>query len=112
MQAVKIKEGIYWVGVKDWELREFHGYSTDKGSTYNAYLIVDEKITLIDGGKAPFRDIFLARIASVVDVEKIDTVICNHVEMDHSGTLPDVMQIAKNATLYCPAAGERGLKAP
>ena len=60
MQAVKIREGIYWVGVKDWELREFHGYTTDKGSTYNAYLIMDEKITLIDGVKAPFRDIFLA----------------------------------------------------
>lgn len=111
MQAIEMKQGIYWVGVKDWELREFHGYTTDKGSTYNAYLIVDDKITLIDGVKAPFRDIFLARIASVVDPAKIDVVICNHVEMDHSGTLPDIMQVAKNATMYCPAAGERGLKA-
>ncbi|MBR1945778.1 MAG: FprA family A-type flavoprotein [Alphaproteobacteria bacterium] len=110
MKAVEIKKGIYWVGVKDWNLREFHGYTTSRGSTYNAYLIVDEKITLIDGVKAPFADELMSRISSVVEPEKIDVVICNHVEMDHSGALPAVMAKAKNATLYCPAAGERGLK--
>lgn len=110
MKAVEIKKGIYWVGVKDWNLREFHGYSTSRGSTYNAYLIVDEKITLIDGVKAPFTDELMSRISSVVDPEKIDVVICNHVEMDHSGALPAIMAKAENATLYCPAAGERGLK--
>lgn len=109
MQAVEIKKGIYWVGVKDWNLREFHGYTTSCGSTYNAYLIVDEKITLIDGVKAPFTDLFMQRVSSIVDPEKIDVVVCNHVEMDHSGALPAIMEKAKNATLYCPAAGERGL---
>lgn len=109
MQAVEIKKGIYWVGVKDWNLREFHGYTTSRGSTYNAYLIVDEKITLIDGVKAPFTDLFMQRVSSIVDPEKIDVVVCNHVEMDHSGALPAIMEKAKNATLYCPAAGERGL---
>lgn len=109
MKAVEIKKGIYWVGVKDWNLREFHGYSTSRGSTYNAYLIVDDKITLIDAVKAPFAEQLMAKISSVVDPEKIDVVICNHVEMDHTGALPMVMEKAKNATLYCPAAGERGL---
>ncbi|MBR1778626.1 MAG: FprA family A-type flavoprotein [Alphaproteobacteria bacterium] len=110
MKAVEIKKGIYWVGVKDWNLREFHGYTTSRGSTYNAYLIVDDKITLIDGVKAPFTDELMRRIASVIDPEKIDVVICNHVEMDHSGALPAVMAKAENAMLYCPLAGERGLK--
>ena len=109
MKAVEIKPGIYWVGVKDWNLREFHGYSTSRGSTYNAYLIMDEKVTLIDGVKAPFTDLMMQKIASVIDPAKIDVVICNHVEMDHSGALPAVMEKAKNATMYCPAAGERGL---
>lgn len=109
MKAVEIKKGIYWVGVKDWNLREFHGYSTSRGSTYNAYLIVDDKITLIDAVKAPFAEQLMAKISSVIDPEKIDVVICNHVEMDHTGALPMVMEKAKNATLYCPAAGERGL---
>lgn len=109
MKAVEIKKGIYWVGVKDWNMREFHGYSTDRGSTYNAYLIIDDKITLIDGVKGTFTEPFMARIASIVDPAKIDVVICNHVEMDHSGAIPAVMAAAKNATLYCPPAGERGL---
>ena len=110
MKAVEIKKGIYWVGVKDWNLREFHGYTTSRGSTYNAYLIIDDKITLIDGVKAPFTDLFMRRISSVIDPAKIDVVVCNHVEMDHSGAFPAIMETAKNATLYCPPAGERGLK--
>ncbi|MBO4644127.1 MAG: FprA family A-type flavoprotein [Alphaproteobacteria bacterium] len=110
MKAVEIKKGIYWVGAKDWNLREFHGYTTSRGSTYNAYLIVDDKITLIDGVKEPFTEELIARIASVVDPEKIDVVVCNHVEMDHSGALPAVLAKAKNAIMYCPAAAERELK--
>ena len=110
MNVFEIKKGIYWVGVKDWNLREFHGYTTSRGSTYNAYLIVDDKITLIDGVKAPFTEELMARISSVVDPEKIDVVICNHVEMDHSGALPAVMAKAVNATMYCTVAAERELK--
>ena len=110
MKAIEIKKGIYWVGVKDWNLREFHGYTTSRGSTYNAYLIVDEKITLIDGVKAPFTDEMMRRISSVVDPAEIDVVVCNHVEMDHSGALPAVMAKAVNATMYCTPAAERELK--
>ena len=110
MKAFEIKKGIYWVGVKDWNLREFHGYTTSRGSTYNAYLIVDDKITLIDGVKAPFAPELISRISSVVEPEKIDVVICNHVEMDHSGALPEIMAKAENATMYCTGAAERELK--
>ena len=97
MKAVKIKENIYWVGALDWNLRNFHGYSTEKGVTYNAYLIIDEKITLIDTVKGYMADEMLERISSVVDPAKIDIVVCNHVEMDHSGALPKLMEIIPNA---------------
>lgn len=100
MQATKIKDGIYWVGAIDWGLRSFHGYATDKGSTYNAYLIIDEKITLIDNVKEKFTDEMMARIASIIDPSKIDVIISNHGEPDHSGSLPHVLKIANNATVY------------
>lgn len=103
MKAMKISEGVYWVGAVDWNLRNFHGYETEKGSTYNAYLILDEKITLIDTVKAGFEGEMLARIASVVDPEKIDVIISNHAEPDHSGALPYIKSIAKNAAVYTAA---------
>ncbi|MGI6710532.1 MAG: FprA family A-type flavoprotein [Bacilli bacterium] len=111
MEAKKIKEGIYWVGVIDWNLRSFHGYSTDSGTTYNAYLIIDEKITLIDNVKEEFTDEMLKKISSIVDVSKIDIIISNHSEADHSGSLKQVMEIAKNATVYATGAGVKILQA-
>ncbi len=96
-KAVKIKENVWWVGAIDWNLRNFHGYLTPRGTTYNAYLIVDEKIALVDTCKAPFADELIARISSVVSPEKIDYVISNHVEMDHSGALPAIRNAAPNA---------------
>lgn len=110
MKAVKIKDNIYWVGGVDWNLRNFHGYSTQRGSTYNAYLIVDEKITLIDTTKYYLADEMLSRISSIVDPSKIDYVISNHVEMDHSGALPKIMEIAENAEIFTSPNGEKGLK--
>ena len=112
MKAMKISEGVYWVGAVDWNLRNFHGYETEKGSTYNAYLILDEKITLVDTVKAGFEGEMLARIASVVDPEKIDVIISNHAEPDHSGALPYIKGIAKNAAVYTAAgAGVKDLSA-
>lgn len=112
MKAMKISEGVYWVGAVDWNLRNFHGYETEKGSTYNAYLILDEKITLVDTVKAGFEGEMLARIASVVDPEKIDVIISNHAEPDHSGALPYIKSIAKNAAVYTAAgAGVKDLSA-
>ncbi|NGX28714.1 MAG: Nitric oxide reductase [Candidatus Anoxychlamydiales bacterium] len=110
MKALEIKKGIYWVGAIDWDLSEFHGYLTQRGSTYNAYLIIDEKIVLVDTVKYHLRDEMLSRIRSIIDPAKIDIVISNHTEMDHSGAIPDIMNMAKNATLICSPNGEKGLK--
>ena len=112
MKAMKIAEGVYWVGAIDWNLRNFHGYETEKGSTYNAYLILDEKITLIDAVKGGFEAEMLARISSVIDPAKIDVIISNHAEPDHSGGIPAVLERAKNAKVYCAAgAGVKDLTA-
>lgn len=111
MKATEIKKGIYWVGAIDYTLRYFHGYSTEKGSTYNAYLIVDDKITLIDTVKSAFADEMIERIASVVDPADIDVIICNHVEPDHSGSLLKILGIAKKAKVYASmGSGVSGLQ--
>src|SRR3989339_1085281 len=110
MKPVQLAESIYWVGGIDWNLRNFYGYLTQRGSTYNAYLIIDEKITLIDTVKSYLTGEMLERIRTIVDPAKIDYVICNHVEMDHSGALPEIMKIAKNATLFTSPKGETGLR--
>ncbi|MDR1766035.1 MAG: FprA family A-type flavoprotein [Lachnospiraceae bacterium] len=108
MDAVKIKDGIYWVGALDWNARTFHGYSTQRGITYNAYLLLDDKITLIDTVKNIFTDELLERISSVVDPKKIDVIVSNHVEMDHSGALPAMRAICPDAQIY--ASGPSGVK--
>ncbi|OQY09780.1 MAG: MBL fold metallo-hydrolase, partial [Fusobacteriia bacterium 4572_132] len=109
MMATEIKKGIYWVGGIDWGIRNFHGYLTQRGTTYNSYLIVDEKITLVDTVKYYLVDELLERVASIVDPSKIDYIISNHVEMDHSGGLPRLMEIAENATIITAPNGEKGL---
>lgn len=110
MKAVKLTENIYWVGGIDWDLRNFHGYLTPRGSTYNAYLIIDDNITLIDTVKHYLYDEMISRISSVIDPAKIDTVISNHVEMDHSGGLPRLMELIPEARLITSPNGEKGLR--
>lgn len=110
MKPIEIKDDIYWVGGIDWDLRSFHGYSTQRGSTYNAYLIMDEKVVLVDTVKDYMFDEMLERIKSVVDPSKIDIVVSNHVEMDHSGSLPKIMELCPNATVITSPNGEKGLK--
>jgi len=109
LRAVEIKPNVYWVGGIDWDIRNFHGYLTQRGTTYNAYLIMDKKITLIDTVKHYLYDEMLARIKTIVDPKKIDYIISNHVEMDHSGSLPKILQIATNAQLVTSTRGEKGL---
>ncbi len=111
MLPVKLNDDIYWVGGIDWDLRNFHGYLTQRGSTYNAYLIMDEKITLIDTVKHYLADELLERISHVVDPARIDLVISNHVEMDHSGSLPRIMDLLPQAQLVTSPSGEKGLRA-
>jgi len=110
MQPVEIASGIYEVGVKDWNISDFHGYSTPFGTSYNAYLIVDEKIALIDTVKAEFAGELLRNISSVVDPKKIDLIVSNHTEMDHSGGLARILHhIGEDKPLYCSTMGEKNL---
>ncbi len=110
MNPYKIAEGIYNVGVADWNIRDFHGYSTDKGTTYNAFLIVDDKIALVDTVKKEFADQLLNNISQIVDPKKIDYIISNHTEMDHTGALPKVMPyIGEDKPLYISKMGKKNL---
>ncbi len=112
LRAIEVKPDIYWVGGVDWNERNFHGYTTDRGSTYNAYLIIDDKITLIDTCKSKFAADLIDRISDIVDPSKIDYVISNHVEMDHSGAIPAILEAAPNATIVTSDPhGLKGLKA-
>src|SRR5690554_6136861 len=86
-EAIKLNDHVWWVGAIDWTLRDFHGYSTELGSTYNAYLILDDHPTLIDTVKKPFFDEMMARISTVIDPSQVEYIVCNHAEMDHSGSL-------------------------
>ena len=112
LKAIEIKPDVFWVGGIDWNERNFHGYTTERGSTYNAYLILDEKITLIDTCKKPFTGELIDRIADIVDPASIDYIVSNHVEMDHSGGLPALAEIAPKATIVTGAPkGVQGLRA-
>ncbi len=108
-EAVKISDSVYWVGAIDWAIRDFHGYSTNRGSTYNAYLIMADKITLLDTVKAPFKHELMTRISSVVDPSEISVVISNHSEMDHSGCLPDVIAEVRPDEIYASTMGVKAL---
>jgi flavorubredoxin len=110
MKPIEIAKDIFWVGSVDWNIRDFHGYSTYQGTTYNAYLIVDEKVTLIDTVKKEFADDLIAKVNQIVDPKKIDYVISNHTEMDHSGGLARVMhRIGEEKPLYCSKMGHKNL---
>jgi flavorubredoxin len=108
--AIKVTDNVYWVGAIDWTIRDFHGYTTPHGSTYNAYLVMAEKITLIDTVRAPFKDEMLSRIKSVVDPSKIKYIISNHSEMDHSGCLPEVIDLIKPEKVFASVVGVKTLK--
>lgn len=110
MEPLEIAPGVYDVGVIDWNIRDFHGYSTELGTTYNSFLIVDDKIALIDTVKKEFADQLLANISAVVDPKKIDYVISNHTELDHSGGLARVMhRVGEDKPLFCSKMGHKNL---
>ena len=111
MKAIAFKKDIYWVGTIDWSLRSFHGYQTGRGATYNAYLILDDKITLIDTTKKGFEPELLERISSVTDPANIDYIISSHVEPDHSGGIPFLAKHCPKATIITSLPnGLKGLK--
>ncbi|NLI08091.1 MAG: anaerobic nitric oxide reductase flavorubredoxin [Thermotogaceae bacterium] len=108
----KIKNQVFWVGKVDWELRKFHGdeFSTHHGSTYNSYLIQEEKNVLIDTVWIPFAEEFVENLAQEIDLNKIDYIVANHGEVDHSGALPALMKHIPNAPIYCTANAVKSLK--
>ncbi len=108
MQAVEIKPDIYWVGGIDWTVRDFHGYITPNGTSYNNYLIMDEQVTLVDAVKSDLSRTCLDRISSVVDPGKIKNIVVNHIEMDH-GAVDKILAVAPNATLYMTKLAKAGL---
>jgi anaerobic nitric oxide reductase flavorubredoxin len=100
---IKVKNNVDWVGKIDWELRKFHGneYSTNKGSTYNSYLIREKKNILVDTVWKPFAKEYVENLKKEIDIAKIDYVIVNHAEIDHSGSLPELMSQIPDTPIYC-----------
>jgi anaerobic nitric oxide reductase flavorubredoxin len=94
MKCITVKNNVTWVGKIDWDLRKFHGneYSTHRGSTYNSYLIKEEKTALIDTVWSPFSKEYVKNLSDQIDLKKIDYIIANHAECDHSGALPELMR--------------------
>jgi anaerobic nitric oxide reductase flavorubredoxin len=109
--VVVLKEGVYWVGVVDWNIKKFHGheYSTHRGTTYNAYLVIDKKIALVDTVWGPYSSQMIENIKKIIDVRKIDYVIANHAEVDHSGGLPELMKLIPDATVVVSDKGRESI---
>jgi len=112
MNRMNVKNNVTWVGKIDWELRKFHGneYSTHRGSSYNSYLIKEAKIALIDTVWAPFSKEFVENLINEIDLNKIDYIIANHAESDHSGALPELMRHIPETPIYCTKNGVKSLK--
>ena len=108
-----ITEKVAWVGKIDWELRRFHGdeYSTHRGSSYNSYLIRGEKTALVDTVWTPFAQEYIANLRKLVDLKKIDYIVMNHSEVDHSGALPELMKLIPQTPICCTQNGAKLLKA-
>jgi flavorubredoxin len=110
MKATAIKDEVYWVGAVDWGVRDFHGYETPHGTTYNNYLILDEEVTLVDTVKYDFADVMLKNILNVVDPAKIKHIVINHIENDHVTSLDRIMEYTPEATIYITEKGRKGLE--
>lgn len=112
MNRMNVKNNVTWVGKIDWELKKFHGneYSTRRGSSYNSYLIREEKVALIDTVWTPFSKEFVENLINQIDLDKIDYIIANHAECDHSGALPELMRHIPETPIYCTKNGVKSLK--
>ena len=110
--SFKVNDKVTWVGKIDWELRKFHGdeYSTHRGSAYNSFLVRDEKIVLIDTVWQPFAKEFVANLKKEIDLNKIDYIIANHGEVDHTGALPELMKEIPNTPIYCTKNAVKSIK--
>jgi anaerobic nitric oxide reductase flavorubredoxin len=110
MNPVELKNGIYWVGAIDWAVRDFHGYITPRGTTYNNYLIIDDEITLIDTVKEDFAEITIKNIRALVEPSRIRHIIVNHIENDHASGLDRVKALCPQADVYITERGRKGLE--
>ncbi|MBI5050503.1 MAG: flavodoxin domain-containing protein [Nitrospirae bacterium] len=109
MKAIEIKPDIFWVGAIDWAVRDFHGYVTSNGTTYNNYLILDKQVTLMDTVKHDFAEITINNIKNLVEPSKIANVVINHIEPDHAGGIDKIMAFTPDATIYITDRGKKGL---
>jgi len=109
MEPVEVKPNIYWVGVIDWAVRDFHGYVTPRGTTYNNFLIIDDEVTLIDTVKHDFAHHTIKNIKNIIDPSKIKHVVINHIEPDHVSSLGAIMSHAPDATIYITERGKKGI---
>mgnify|MGYP000893348835 FL=1 len=109
MKPVELKKDFFWVGAIDWSVRDFHGYETPRGTTYNNYLIKDTEITLVDAVKYDFADITIKHIRSLVDPAQIKHVVVNHIENDHVSAIDKIMSLCPDATIHITERGKRGL---
>ena len=110
MKAVELKKDVYWVGALDWAMRDFHGYTTPLGTSYNNYLVLDDEVTLIDTVKYDFAEITLNNIGEVVAPSRIRNIIINHIENDHVTSLDKIMSLAPDATIFITEKGRKGLE--
>ena len=108
----RIKNNTYWAGKTDWELRKFHGdeYSTHRGSTYNSYLVKEEKNFIIDTVWAPYAEEYVSNLKKEIKLSDIDFIIVNHAESDHSGALPVLMAEIPDTPIYCTAKAVESIK--
>jgi len=111
MPPIEIIKDIHWVGAIDWNIRDFHGYSVDRGTTYNAFLVMDDKITLFDTVKRGFREDLIGNISRIVDPASIQYLVVNHVEMDHSSLLPEIVELVQPKKIFCSEMGRKNLVA-
>ena len=109
MGSIEIKPGIHWVGAIDWAVRDFHGYITPNGTTYNNYLILDKHVTLVDSVKEDFTEYTIDSIRGLVDPAKIENVVVNHIENDHASGIGKIMELTPNAVIYITDRGKKAL---
>ncbi len=112
MEQIEVAPAVYWVGAVDWDVRTFHGahHATEKGTTYNSYLVMDDNTALVDTVHSKFTQEMVDRVSELVDPSRIDYIVANHGEPDHSGSIIDMLEIADQATVLCSKMGEKSLK--
>jgi flavorubredoxin len=110
MKSVELKKGVFWVGAIDWAVRDFHGYETPRGTSYNNYLIMDNEVTLVDTVKYDFAETSIKNIRAIVDPAKIKHVVINHIENDHATSIDRIMALCPGATIYITEKGKKGIE--